>query len=89
MTGRPFLRLLAFTGALALAACSQGDANNVAADNGLAADETMMTNDLATTDLNIDANASAVDQAIDQTDQQSGVANAVGNTADSIDNTVE
>ncbi len=83
------MRLLALTGALALAACSQGDTDNAAADNGLAADETMMTNDPAMTDLNMEANATAVDQAINQTDQQSGIGNAADNAADSVDNSAQ
>ena len=83
------MRSLAFIAAAALAACSQGDANNVAADNGLTADETMMTEDPATTYLNMDANASAADQAINQTDQQSGAENAAENALESVGNTIE
>lgn len=83
------MRLVALIGALALAACSQGDNNNVAADNGLAADETVMTNDPATTDLNFESNATAVDEAVNQTDQQSGLGNAADDTANSVGNTAE
>lgn len=77
------MRLLAFAGALAVAACSQGDTNNVAAT------DEMTTTDPATTDLNFEANAGGVDQAIEQTDQQSGIDEAAGNAADSVGNTVE
>lgn len=89
MTGSRSIRLLALTGTLALAACGQSESNNVAADNGLAQDETMMTNDPATTDLNMESNVTAVDQAINQTDQQSGVENAAENALDGVDNTLE
>ena len=76
-------------GALALGGCSQGDSNNVAAENGLSVEEPMMTNDPATTDLNLDANASAVDQAINQTDQQSGAQDAADSALDSASNMAE
>lgn len=83
------LLVTAAVGALALAGCSQGDNNNVAADNGFNADQTMMTNDPATTDLNLEANATAVDQAVNQTDQQSDLGNAVDGAANGAANTVE
>lgn len=75
------IALVAAATALALSACSQGDADNVAS-NGLEADP-------ATANLTMNSDASEVDQAINQTDRQSDLGNAAEEAANSVTNSVQ
>ncbi|CAN5115264.1 hypothetical protein BH24PSE1_BH24PSE1_05390 [soil metagenome] len=80
------MRLLPTTAALlafGLAACSQnGDTDSAA--NDMSMDQEMVVDDPATTDLNMDAGATAVDQAINQTDQQSDLQDSADDAANSV-----